>query len=211
MRDPMGIYGAGGHGREVGWLAEELGHQVVAFIDDGARVDQILAGVPVVTLDQFVASFPEVPVAMAIGSPSDRESATGAATSVGLELATLVHPSVMRSERVSIGEASVVFPGSIITTDADIGGNVQVNLACTISHDVTIGEFCTLAPGVHIAGGVLLGRRVIIGAGAVIINSTADRPISIGDDAVVGAGAVVTRAVEPGTTVVGVPARNLGS
>jgi acetyltransferase-like isoleucine patch superfamily enzyme len=51
----------------------------------------------------------------------------------------------------------------------------------------------------------LIGRRVSIGSGAVILCG-----IKIGSGAVVGAGAVVTRDVAPGETVAGVPARNLG-
>jgi serine O-acetyltransferase len=46
-----------------------------------------------------------------------------------------------------------------------------------------------------------IGNRVVVGAGARILG-----PIVVGDDARVGAGSVVTRPVEPGTTVVGVPA-----
>lgn len=208
--DPMGIYGAGGHGREVRWLAEELGYHAVSFLDDRAVADQELAGIPVVSPKEFAARFPGVPVTMAIGSPSGRESATGTAKSLGFELATLVHPSVMRSERVTIGEATVVFAGSILTTDVTIGRNVQINLACTVSHDVVIDDYCTLASGVHIAGAVSVGRRAFIGSGAVIINGTAEQPLRIGHDAVIGAGACVTSEVQPQTTVVGVPARPLG-
>lgn len=47
-----------------------------------------------------------------------------------------------------------------------------------------------------------LGRRVNVGAGAVILGS-----VTIGDDSIVGANSVVLRDVPPNTTVVGVPAR----
>jgi UDP-2-acetamido-3-amino-2,3-dideoxy-glucuronate N-acetyltransferase len=47
-----------------------------------------------------------------------------------------------------------------------------------------------------------VGRRASIGSGAVILGG-----VTIGDGALVGAGAVVTRDVEPGAVVVGVPAR----
>jgi len=72
-----------------------------------------------------------------------------------------------------------------------------------------MGDFTTLAPGVHISGCVHLGKRVYVGTGAVIINGTQEEPIVIGDDAVIGAGACVIKSVPTGQTVVGVPARPL--
>ncbi len=51
-------------------------------------------------------------------------------------------------------------------------------------------------------GAPLIGDRVRVGAGAIIIG-----PIEIGDDAVIGAGAVVVKDVAAGTVVGGVPAR----
>ncbi|MEO5574604.1 MAG: acyltransferase [Gaiellaceae bacterium] len=47
-------------------------------------------------------------------------------------------------------------------------------------------------------------RRASIGSGAVIMGG-----VTVGEGALVGAGAVVTRDVDPGQTVVGVPARSL--
>ena len=106
-----------------------------------------------------------------------------------------------------MGEGVVICAGNILTTNIRVGRHVHINLACTISHDVVLGDFVTVAPGAHISGRVHVGDRAYIGTGACIINGESDAPIVIGEDAMVGAAACVTRDVAAGTTVVGVPAR----
>ena len=50
-----------------------------------------------------------------------------------------------------------------------------------------------------------LGKRVDVGVGAIIIGD-----VEIADDCVIGAGAVVTKSFkEPGTVIVGVPAKKI--
>jgi acetyltransferase-like isoleucine patch superfamily enzyme len=61
-----------------------------------------------------------------------------------------------------------------------------------------------VAPNAVVLGKVTIGEECYIGA-----NSTILPWVEVQSGAVVGAGAVVTRAVGPGTTVVGVPARKL--
>ena len=91
-------------------------------------------------------------------------------------------------------------------TNVSIGAHAHINIGCTVSHDVAIGEFSTLSPGVHVSGHVQIGRDVFIGTGASIINGRAGNPLVIGDGAVVAAGACVTQPVEAGALVAGVPA-----
>ena len=71
-----------------------------------------------------------------------------------------------------------------------------------------MGDYTTLAPGVHVSGWVHFGKRVYVGTGAVMINGTEDKPLYIGDDVVIGAGACVTKSIESGTWG-GVPAKPL--
>lgn len=207
------IYGGGGFAREVAWLAESCQDQgepyeVVAFVDDDRQQQgRILNGIPVVSLDVAAAKHQGARIVAAVGDPATRKTLMERAELSRWVPATLVHERTELSRFVEIGEGTVVCAGNILTTNIRLGRHVHVNLDCTIGHDVILGDFTTLAPGVHVSGWVHMGERVYVGTGAVIINGTAERPIIIGDGAVVGAGACVTKSVASDVTVVGVPAR----
>jgi sugar O-acyltransferase (sialic acid O-acetyltransferase NeuD family) len=204
------VYGAGGHAREVCWLAEacpEAGVVVAMVDDDPAQHGTIVNGIRVCGLDEARRRFPSARMTVAIGSPRDRADAAARAAAAGFTFASLIHPRSERSRWVEMGEGVVICAGSILTTNIRIGQHVHINLACTISHDVVLGDFVTVAPGAHISGRVHVGDRAYIGTGACIINGESGAPILIGEDAMVGAAACVTRDVAAGTTVVGVPAR----
>jgi sugar O-acyltransferase (sialic acid O-acetyltransferase NeuD family) len=204
------VYGAGGFAREVAWLAGECGKTVVAYIDDNRSTHgQRLNDVEVMGLEDVAGGFPNVAVAIGIGSPQHREAVAARTTAAGLRPALLIDPRVTRSSWIEIGEGAIICAGSTLTTNIRIGRHVQVNLHCTIGHDVVMDDFTTLAPGVHISGWVHLARSAYVGTGAVVINGSASKPIVIGEGAIVGAGACVVKSVEPRTTVVGVPAKPL--
>lgn len=101
--------------------------------------------------------------------------------------------------------------GVEIHPGAKIGRRLVIDhgMGVVIGETAEIGDDVLLYQGVTLGGVSLnqakrhptLGSRVVVGAGAKILG-----PIVVGDDARVGAGSVVTRLVEAGTTVVGVPA-----
>ena len=206
----IAIYGASGFGREVAWLVESCqdGRIVVCFMDDDERKQgTTFNGIPVVSLKRAAEKYPAAKVVAGIGSPRIREKLMKKTASCGFSFGTLVHPRVEMSNWVEMGDGVVICAGNILTTNIRLGKHVQINLGCTIGHDVVMGDYATLAPGVHISGWVHIGKRVYIGTGAVIINGTQDKPIIIGDDAVIGAGACVTLSIPEGETWVGVPAK----
>jgi serine O-acetyltransferase len=105
---------------------------------------------------------------------------------------------------------AVVYRGAVALeiNCAQIGpGMCSYHGFATIIIAERIGADCLFAQQVTVGyddrgGCPIIGERVRIGAGAIVIG-----PITIGDDAVIGAGAVVVKDVPPGTVVGGVPAR----
>jgi|SRR5579862_9037591 len=207
---PLAIFGAGGHGREIAWLARECfgeGTALTFVVDHQESVEKSINGIGVMQLEDFAHRHPGSQVVVAIGDPLSRERSAAKCRAAGLRFVSLLHPRVEVSPWISLGEGCVVCAGSVLTANLVLGLHVHVNVMCSVSHDVNIGDFSTLSPGVHIAGWVTMGQRVFIGTGASIKNGSRDRPIVIGDDAIIGAGACVIGDVEPETTVAGVPAR----
>jgi serine O-acetyltransferase len=99
-----------------------------------------------------------------------------------------------------IGRGAEFGPGFVLihSNGVVINGAVRGGDNVLIEHQVTIGAEKRASP--------VIGSGVFIGAGAKIVG-----PVTIGDNARVGANAVVTKDVPAGTTVVGVPARPVGS
>lgn len=210
------IYGAGGFAREVAWLAQSCGpaeggpFKVVSFVED----DQSLHGkdvnrIRVRSLQDAKTDFPAARMVLGIGRPKPRQIVMQRSLDAGFHFQSLIHPRVERSEWVKIGLGAIICAGNILTTNIELGRQVQINLDCTIGHDVILGDFATIAPGVHVSGWVTIEPGVYVGTGATIINGLEGSPLVIGEDAVIGAGACVTRSVAPSTTVVGVPAKPL--
>ena len=206
--DRLYIFGAGGHGREIRWLVDQCwGDRVgVAFLVDRPEFMRgAVEGCPVQLL-QDLRPLANARYVVALGDSRERARAAAACETIGLVAASLVHPRVEASRYVALGDGSVVCAGSILTTQVRLGIHVHVNVHCSVSHDVVIGDFTTLSPGVHVSGNVRIGAHVFFGTGACVVNGKPGEPLVIGDGAIIAAGACVTRSVEAGILVAGVPA-----
>lgn len=202
------IFGSGGHGRELAWLAESLwpkNLEIRFLVDDERYLGPPVNGHSVHLVDDVVFG-DEARYVIGLGDSAHRRSIAGRLSSVGAVATVLVHPSVHISSSVEIKSGSVVCAGSIVTVNATLGEHSHVNIGCTLSHDVAIGSFVTLSPGVHIAGNVRIESGAFLGIGASVINGRGSAPLVIGADAVVAAGACVTRDVPASSLVAGVPA-----
>ena len=204
------IIGAGGFGREVAWLIERINEieptwNLKGFIDDNTAIHgslqddySVIGG-----CDDLMNITQEVWVVCAVGSAKIRKKIIEKLKNyANVKFATLIDPSVMRSERVDIGEGSIICAGTIITVDISIGSHVIINLDCTIGHDDIIHDFVTIYPSVNVSGNVVVGECAELGTGMQIIQGK-----SIGRESIIGAGAVVIRDIPEKCTAVGSPAK----
>jgi sugar O-acyltransferase (sialic acid O-acetyltransferase NeuD family) len=208
------IIGAGGHAREqLGLIAainatfevDAERFTVLGFLVDRRfkEAGQTVCDLPVLgDIDWLKDRTSNVEVLCAIGSPSARQRLASGAAAHGARFPTFVHPCANVGQRVALGPGVIVGSGAVITCDVEIGAHAHINVGATVSHDCRLGDFATLAPGVHAAGGVCVEEGTEIGVGATI----SDR-VTIGGWTILGAGAVAVHDVPPNCTAVGVPAR----
>lgn len=127
---------------------------------------------------------------------------------VGLSLgsASTLHTGVRVYDprNITIGEGTIIGNSCFIDGRAKVTIGNHTDLASEVmiyssEHDINSADFhATTAP-------VKIGDYVFIGPRAIILPG-----VTIGDRAVVAAGAVVTKDVEPGAVVGGVPAKVIG-
>lgn len=204
------IAGAGGFGREVLALIRNVNQtkhtfEVLGFVDDGIAVGTKVHELSVIGDVSMVEQMGAEGAVVAIGKTQLREEVVSRMPS-GLKFPNVIHPLAIfqDTERIQMGQGNIICACNIFTTDIKLGNFCIINLACTIGHDATMNDFCSIMPGVNISGGALLQRGVYVGTGAKLIKAT-----TLGSYSTVGAGAVVDSDIEPNQTVVGVPARAL--
>jgi len=118
-----------------------------------------------------------------------------------------------------VGPFSRLRPGAVLSDGVYVGNYAEIKQS-TVGSGSKIGHFSyvgnsTIGGNVNIGAGtvfvnydgsnknhITVGDEVFIGSGSMLV-----APLEIGDGALTGAGSVVTKNVEPGTTVFGVPAR----
>ncbi len=204
------IIGAGGFGREVAWLVERINHQsptwnLLGFVDDNPNLHHtIVNGHPVLGGCETLADYLDAYAVCAVGAAKVRRKIIQRIKTISplQKYATLIDPTVEKSDTVFISKGSIVCAHSILTVNIRIGDHVIVNLDCKIGHDAVIDDFVSVYPSVNISGDVRVGEGAELGTGARIIQRT-----TIGRNAVVGIGSVVVNDIPGDCVVVGCPAR----
>ncbi len=206
----IAVFGAGGFGKEVAMLIEQINAatpewQVIGFYDDGIAKNTLVNGYTCLGGINEINQLQEsTGLVLAIGDPAIKIKIHTKLKNPHLYFPSLIHPNVQMGNRdyVEIGEGCIITAGNLLTVNIRLGNHVILNLACTVGHDAVLEDYTSVMPGVNISGGVKIGQAVYIGTGARIINH-----LEIGRQTIIGAGAVVIQSLPAHCTAVGVPAK----
>lgn len=121
-----------------------------------------------------------------------------------------IEPGAVIRDKVIIHKNAVIMMGAVINIGAEVGENTMIDMNAVLGARATVGSSCHIGAGAVLAGvleppsasPVIVEDHVLVGANAVLLEG-----VRIGKGAVVAAGSVVTKDVEAGTVVAGIPAR----
>ncbi len=213
---PLVIFGCGGISREISYLVNEINRynrlnvfDFKGFVSEKQEdVGKSIYTIPVVACDknfkEFSSSFPVLGAVIPHGNPALKKKIAEKITKLdNIAFPNLIHPSAgFNKQCVTFGRGNILTAGVQFTTNIIIGNFNLFNLNTTIGHETVIKDYCVINPLSAISGGVTINESVVVGTGAKILQY-----LEIKSHSIIGAGAVVTKNVEKGSTVVGVPAK----
>lgn len=204
----LGIYGAGGLGREVSVLTDIINKKLlkwekIVFIDDILEKKK-LKNMEVYTFEEFKKNFSreESEIIISMGEPENRKMIFNKILEYKYNFATIIHPDVYISQCTKVGQGSIIYYGGFVSCDVIIGENVLILPNCNIGHDVIIGNNSVISGATNIAGMCEVGENTYIGMSTIIKEN-----VKIGNFTIIGLGSVVVRDIPNDTIALGNPAR----
>lgn len=210
------IFGAGGFAKEVEWLISECHIDpkpiVKAFVTNtkDPNLGKSINDIPIISEEEYLLDWNKKKLHqayIAVGAPQLKKKIFEVISNGQVSFPNLIHPSVLFDSRdnvVSFGHGVIIFPTASLTTCISISNFVHINPGATIGHDSSIGQYSTISPGASISGNVFLGEQVFLGTKSCTIER-----INVASKIIIGAGAVVLDSLTVQGTYVGVPAKRV--
>ena len=191
------IFGASGHAKMIIDIIQlNKNYNIKGFVDSYKPINEVVVGFNVLgDLEQLPSLIKELDIegiVVGIGDNYTREVGYHKIKEIApqLEFVTVIHPSAIIAENVTIGAGTVIMSNTVINASAKVGKLCIINTASNFGHDSIMSDFSSLAPGVITGGGVQIGLGSAICLGALIIHN-----ISIGDHTVIGSGSLVIKSI----------------
>ena len=206
------LIGAGGFGREVAQMIDDINHQqdtyeLLGFLDDGEQFGQnsVINGLPWLGNSDWILKYSkDIVCNCTIGDAATKAKIMRKLLAQGVQFETIKATTAGYAKYTEIGPGCVLYWNVGVSVNCKIGAGVLLNDSTLIGHDVVIGNYTSVMPGTSISGNCVIGEEVNIGGHVFIIPGK-----KVGDKARIAAGSVVFSNVKAGTTVLGNPAKRM--
>lgn len=206
-KKPVILLGNGGHAAVLLEILQIQQREILGFT--APEQQENAYNLPYLGSDEIIKEYrtDEIEIALGLGTieiSAIRKNIFEEFKSLGYKFATIIHPKVIISSTVTLGEGVQIMAGTIVQAQTEIADNTIINTGTIIDHDCKIDAHTHIAPGVTISGGVHIGTCCHVGTAATIIQG-----VTIGEKSLIGAGAVVVANIAEEKRAFGVPAKEV--
>ena len=204
------IIGAGTYGEVYLAYLQEAGVDVVGFLDDDPKYEgQEVRGTPVLgpirLLNTLKSTDGIEAVYCPLGNNRLRVKFLSMARDLGYETPNYIHPSVIISPHVSIGNGVYILLGTTIMPHTEIKDFVMISMGVHLAHHNILDEGVFLSTGCNFGASIHAHKYAYCGISSTIMTGMHE----LGEDCLIGAGAVVIKDVPDRAIMAGVPAKVL--
>ena len=202
------IIGAGTYGAVYLAYLQEAGVEIIGFIDDNPDFEgKKVCDVPVIGKIADLASIRETcgveAVYCPLGNNRLRVQILTKARELGYKTPNYIHPSVVISPNVTIGEGVYILLGTSIMPYTIIKDFVMISMNVALAHHSVLDEGVFLSTGCNFGASIHAKKYAYCGIGSIILTGLHD----LGENCLIGAGAVVITDVPEYAVMAGVPAK----
>jgi sugar O-acyltransferase (sialic acid O-acetyltransferase NeuD family) len=209
---PIFIYGAGGFGKEISLLINEINEveptwQLLGYLDDGLSVGTEIKNGSVLGGIDFLNNYEkEIAVVFSIANPIILKKVVEKIANPKVYFPNIISPGVKfyESDSVKMGQGNVLINGCRLSCDVELGNFNLFNGFVAIGHDVKIGNYNIFSPSARLSGSVILKDQNFFGVNAIILQG-----VTIGSNTKVGVMSVIMKDTKDGYLYFGNPARKV--
>ncbi len=172
MKD-IAIYGAGGLGREVASVLDQLfpkdePRNFIGFFDDNKHIGEQISnyGKCLGGITELNSWPTNLEVALCFGDGHTSHTIVNKIRNPNISFPNLISRTfcVTDKETFKIGIGNIIHGGCVVTTNVEIGNFNLMNGDVVFGHDVHVGSFNTFMPASRISGEVTIGNGCLFGA-----------------------------------------------
>ena len=174
IREPLILFGAGGHARScIDVIEEHNEFKIAGFVDLNIQIGCKYLGYNVIGRDSDLTELAKTHhnAIISVGqikSPKKRIKIYNKIKKFNFNLPIIVSPFAHVSRHAIIGEGSIIMHGAIVNAGAKIGRNCIINSQALIEHDTLVGDHCHISTGAILNGNVIVGEGSFLGSGCII-------------------------------------------
>lgn len=187
-------------------------HEIVGIIDDNLELkDKEFYGYPVLgtsseldQIEQRLGPLNNLGLVCGIGEPNRREGMIKRIAHRFGIFPNIIHPSANVSKYVRLGKGNVFCQNVVVQPEATIGDFNVFKIGSILGSSSEVTDYCMVGTNAVLSCWSKLLPYTTLGAGSNVAEK-----IVVGSHCIVGPNSFLTRDLEDGSTVLGVPARKI--